>query len=1045
MQKEGENSGGTTEIFGEQPEWVELLVQHNFSQAIIEAFRLNDLTEPLDWKDLTDEDFSELGCFKLGSKKKFKRTFQRGEGVKVTPRESEKRPNKDAIITQIKEFVKKNQSGSKGAAFVKLLAAVKFDHTRFGHQRAIDFVQTIPGIRVEKKPHIELFLGAPVASEGPEKKFDNTKAAAVVIENVPFGFKGKDLFQALKSLRLLCKVSNVETFNCTAVVTCSNSHAQNLLDNDVKLAKLLWKGSGESKIKLMKKINKPCNYGDACTNPNCIFQHENGFKRVGLRDKAKKFDKRKVVSKNSEIMLHKVAKDMKPHELIEVIKALDIDCKFSNFQNLRNTTTFTCSFVHAKNFLDHKEELEQLLWQGRGDTQVTIRKMLPKPCDHGDNCKLFDCIYYHENGFVRKGLQLQLMKLMEQDHKRSMKKESSKPPRSQMTQILLHKVPSDYTSKQLAQAIKSLDIQCKFSGFQSLRYTAIFSCSYAHAKNFLEQKEALEKLLWEGKGESKVIIKKVIPKPCIHGDNCSKFECHFQHANGFARAGIQVENMKWMAKDQEKESQKAVKKALRKPKSKLTQIIMNRVPPNFKPGELQKVLDSLEIECSFSEFQSLRNTALFSCSHEDAKTFLDQKELIAQVLWKGSGECELSISKVSFKPCSFGEMCKNIDCTFYHEGGLVRNGIQLMQMNYQNRKSKEMWKENIEMEQRQIKENVRRDRQMRDMSKKQDDFESYQRRQNKAQWKKVDQNRRSNQENWDAIKEERKTRQLQSRRNRDLIYDLEGDLKKTNNRLKKNIVQTNILKSKVRNLESRLDDLGETLITSVCDLEQNIQDMRDSLRNEMGQKISFAKASMEQKQKVVEAQINRLEIWSKSKFSNADAHRKEICSRLQVVEKAVARMMRLRHDCFDGESTIRVQQGKRVVEVKAKDLKEGMKVFTVDVEGKPVFQPLTNVATKYSFSILRMKLEVNDKTTLDIVLTEDHVVGISHQGKKQISKAKDISVGMEVLCAEGNGKVIETSLAEPRWVVSVENESNALFVNDVLVGSGDDVVPIWMK
>ena len=53
----------------------------------------------------------------------------------------------------------------------------------------------------------------------------------------------------------------------------------------------------------------------------------------------------------------------------------------------------------------------------------------------------------------------------------------------------------------------------------------------------------------------------------------------------------------------------------------------------------------------------------------------------------------------------------------------------------------------------------------------------------------------------------------------------------------------------------------------------------------------------------------------------------------------------------------------RVVDVKAKDLKEGMKVFTVDAEGKPVFQPLTNVATKYSFSILRMKLEVSDKTT----------------------------------------------------------------------------------
>lgn len=1043
MQKEGENSGGTTEIFGEQPEWVELLVQHNFSQEIIEAFRLNDLTEPLDWKDLTDDDFAELGCFKLGSKKKFKRTFQRGEGVKVTPQDSEQRPNKDSIMNQIKEFIKKNQSGSKGAAFAKLLVEVKFDHTRFGHQRPLDFVKTIPGIRVEKKPHIELFLGAPASNiEDSDKKFDNAKAAAVVFEGVPFGFKGKDLFQALKALKLLCKVSDVETFNCTAVVTCSNSHAQNLLDNDKKLAKILWKGSGESKIKLMKKINKPCNYGDACTNPNCIFQHDNGFKRAGLRDKSKKFDKKKV-EKNSEIMLHKIAKDMKPNELIEVIKALDIDCKFSNFQNLRNTTTFTCSFIHAKNFLAHKEEIAELLWQGRGDTQVTIRKMISKPCDHGDNCKHFDCIYYHENGFVRKGLQLQLMKMMEQDHKQSMKKKSTKPPRSQMAQILLHKVPSDYTGKQLAGAIKACDIQCKFSGFQSLRYSAIFSCSHAHAKNFLEKKESLEDLLWEGKGESKVIIKKVIPKPCIDGDNCGKFECHYFHANGFARAGIQVENMKWMAKDQEKESKKAVKKALRKPKSKLAQIIMNRIPPNFKPSELQKVLDSLEIDCSFTEFQSLRNTCIFSCSYEDAKNYLDHKELIAQMLWKGSGDCELTISKVNSKPCSFGEMCKNIDCSFYHESGLVRNGIQLMQMNYQNRKSKEMWKESMQMEQRQIKENTRRDQQMREMSKKQDDFENYQRRQNKAQWKKIDKNRRDNQENWDAIKEERKTRQLQSRRNRDLIYDLEGDLKKTNNRLKKNIVQTNILKSKVRNLESRLDDLSETLITSVCDLEQNIQDMRDSLRNEMGQKISFAKASMEQKQKVVEAQINRLESWSKSKFSNADAHRKEICSRLQVVEKAVARMMRLRHDCFDGESTIRIQEEKKVIDVKAKDLKEGMKVSTVDIQGNKIYQPITKVETKYSFSIIGLKLEGKDKKTVQIFLTEDHVVGI--QGKNRISKAKDVSVGTKVICAEEIMEVVETSHAEPRWVVSVENESNALFVNDVLLGSGDDVIPIWMK
>jgi len=66
--------------------------------------------------------------------------------------------DKDAIIREIKSFVKLHQHGDKGALFVKLLQSMKFDHTRFGHKRAIDFVQTIPGIQIERKPQVELFL-----------------------------------------------------------------------------------------------------------------------------------------------------------------------------------------------------------------------------------------------------------------------------------------------------------------------------------------------------------------------------------------------------------------------------------------------------------------------------------------------------------------------------------------------------------------------------------------------------------------------------------------------------------------------------------------------------------------------------------------------------------------------------------------------------------------------------------------------------------------------------------------------------------------------
>ena len=53
----------------------------------------------------------------------------------------------------------------------------------------------------------------------------------------------------------------------------------------------------------------------------------------------------------------------------------------------------------------------------------------------------------------------------------------------------------------------------------------------------------------------------------------------------------------------------------------------------------------------------------------------------------------------------------------------------------------------------------------------------------------------------------------------------------------------------------------------------------------------------------------------------------------------------------------------RVIDVKAKDLKEGMKVSTVDIQGNKIYQPITKVETKYSFSIVGMKLEGKDKKT----------------------------------------------------------------------------------
>jgi len=66
--------------------------------------------------------------------------------------------DKDAIIREIKSFVKLHQHGDKGALFVKLLQSMKFDHSRFGYKRAIDFVEAIPGILIERKPQVELFL-----------------------------------------------------------------------------------------------------------------------------------------------------------------------------------------------------------------------------------------------------------------------------------------------------------------------------------------------------------------------------------------------------------------------------------------------------------------------------------------------------------------------------------------------------------------------------------------------------------------------------------------------------------------------------------------------------------------------------------------------------------------------------------------------------------------------------------------------------------------------------------------------------------------------
>jgi len=113
--------------------------------------------------------------------------------------------DKDAIIREIKSFVKLHQHGDKGALFVKLLQSMKFDHTRFGHKRAIDFVQTIPGIQIERKPQVELFLDEHDEFMKPRRQIQNIEPAPSSLasegETVSTGAGVEDLTNSMMERR----------------------------------------------------------------------------------------------------------------------------------------------------------------------------------------------------------------------------------------------------------------------------------------------------------------------------------------------------------------------------------------------------------------------------------------------------------------------------------------------------------------------------------------------------------------------------------------------------------------------------------------------------------------------------------------------------------------------------------------------------------------------------------------------------------------------------------------------------------------------------
>jgi len=483
---------------------------------------------------------------------------------------------------------------------------------------------------------------------------------------------------------------------------------------------------------------------------------------------------------------------------------------------------------------------------------------------------------------------------------------------------------------------------------------------------------------------------------------------------------------------------------------------------NLKLKDLADQFNKLNILCKFSNFQSKEAVSMFTCSHNHSKNVLQKRNELSQALGVNSKNA-VKINKVKNNECKYRDSCGNLSCWFYHQGGLNRSGVVQKEMkkikkrqnnttkkiNRNSQNAKKGWRERsdlhrqmLHIEHNNIKEHRRHDQSIREIK---DDVSS-EKKKTKRRFQRHDNDLQKNAEdNQKTAAIGREGRQ----RNRDLINDNKNDMRKNKKNIKQNTTRINAMWARLRKVQNRVAKNEQ-------DVDNNLQAMRNELKDEMGQKIQFEHASREQQIALVQAQQNHLERWTKSEFCKASNHREEICGRLRKCEKALARIARLRYDCFAQDSILQVQNHLgEVCEKPARDIVNGDKILCVNGDFQVAFEEVFEIEKREVFlpNLVKIRVQVGEDEHFDLKLTGRHPISFVSDTQRETSMknanqlAKEDKVWVHLNGRLALGRVMHKFAVDTvrEHLVNICTSSGSVICNNILIAGQEEVKPIWAK